>query len=180
MSRSMWLATCAMMVIGAAGLAGCGGSEPSAQAPAASSELPAGFFLASEPGGAAFVEEVKKGAKAGDEVVIRGRIGGSESPFVENRAVFTIVGPGIKSCLDMEEKDHCATPWDYCCESGEDIAAHSATIRVVDAGGAPVRASVKGKGGTKELSDVVVKGKVAQAQGAVLVIHATAMYVVKP
>ncbi len=175
--RRIVIGTC--VTVGAGSFVGCGGSQPAAPAATAGAELPADFFLASEPAGAAFVEAAKKAAKAGDEIVIRGRIGGSESPFVENRAVFTIVGPGIKACSDIEG-DLCEMPWDYCCETAETIAAHSATIRVVDDQGALIRASVKGKGGVKELSDVIVKGKVAQAQGAVLVVHASGIFVAKP
>jgi hypothetical protein len=88
------------------------------------------------------------------------------------------MGPGIKACSDNPD-DHCKVPWDYCCESAEDIATHAATVQVVDAAGAPLKVDVKGQNGIKELSDVIVVGKVAQAEGKVLVVNATGMYVAK-
>lgn len=140
--------------------------------------LPAGFFLASAPADAKTVEQIKGTAKPGDSVTIQGRIGGSESPFVEGRAVFTIIGPGIPACSDNPD-DHCKIPWDYCCETPEDIASHSATIQIVDDKGALLRTSLKGQSGIKELSDLIVVGKVAQAEDKVLVVHATGVYVAK-
>jgi len=141
--------------------------------------LPADLFLKDGPKDAKMVEDVKKTAKKGDTVAIRGRIGGSEDPFVAGRAVFTLVGPGIHACSDIEG-DHCRTPWDYCCESKEDIAAHSAVIQVLDAAGAPLRANVKGNAGIKELSEVIVVGKVSQADGKSFIVNATGIHIVKP
>jgi hypothetical protein len=138
--------------------------------------LPTGLFLTTEPKDAKPVEDAKKAAKPGETIVVRGRVGGSADPFVAGRTVFTIVGPGLKSCAE-NPGDSCKTPWDYCCESTEDIAAHAATVQVVDAAGAPVKADIKGQSGVKELTDVIVVGKVAQADGKVLVVNATGIYV---
>lgn len=138
--------------------------------------LPENFFLESEPAGAKVVEEVKKTAKEGDTVTIQGRIGGSVYPFVENRAVFTIVGPGLLACSDRED-DHCKTPWDYCCDPRDEILRHSATIQVTDAAGKPLKVGLKGQAGLKELSTVTVVGKVTHAGEKALIITATAMHV---
>lgn len=154
-----------------------GAGPTGATAPAA--VLPASLFLASEPEGAKPVNEAKEGAKAGDDVVIRGRIGGSLHPFVDGRAVFTIISPSMKSCADNPD-DACKTPWDYCCESKADIATHTATIQVVDAAGAPLKAAVKGQNGVKELSHLVIVGKIAQAEGKVMVVNATGVFVATP
>lgn len=138
--------------------------------------MPSGFFLASAPADAKTVEEVRTGAKAGETVAIKGRVGGSESPFVAGRAVFTLVGPGIPACADAGD-DHCQTPWDYCCETPEDIAAHSATIQVVNDTGALLRANLKGDHGLKELDELIVVGKIAQADEKALIVHATGIYI---
>lgn len=134
--------------------------------------VPAGFFLTAAPENAKPVEDVKKDAKLGDTVAVSGRIGGSAKPFVAERAVATLMGPGIPPCAEG-----CFQPWDYCCESREDIARHSATVQVVDAAGAPLHLNLKGQNGLKELSEVVVVGKVTQVEGPVLVISATGMFV---
>lgn len=151
---------------------GLGGGEPGA-----SPSLPAGFMLEKEPAGAKTVEELKGQAKVGDAVVVRGRIGGSMNPFIEKRAVFTLMGAALKACSD-DPNDKCKTPWDYCCDTPEAIAKHSATIQVVDAGGAPLRMGLKGVNGLKELSEVVVLGTVKEAKEKVLIINATGLFVV--
>ncbi len=43
---------------------------------------------------------------------LSGRIGGSEKPFVDGLAAFTIVDLKVPYCADDEG---CPTPWDYCC-----------------------------------------------------------------
>lgn len=151
----------------------------SATAPRAGSSaavIPAGLFLEAPPADAKPVEEVKGTVKAGDTVALRGRIGGADDPFVPGRAMFSLMGPGLPACSDNPE-DKCKTPWDYCCESREDIAKHKATIQVVDASGATLKADLKGQRGLKELSEVTVVGTVAQADGDILVVNATGLYV---
>lgn len=155
---------------------GTPGTTPKPTATAAI--LPTNFFLAAEPAGAKPVDEVKKAAKAGEPIVIRGRVGGSHDPFVSGRAVFTIMSPSVPACSDNPD-DHCKTPWDYCCESKDHIAIHSATIQVVDAAGAPLKLDVKGQNGVKELSDLIIVGKIAQSEGKVLLVNATGMYIAK-
>jgi len=145
---------------------------------AQASLFPAGLFLVDLPADAKDVKSAKAAAKPGDRVVIRGRIGGSLEPFVEGRAIFTLMDKALPACSDNPD-DHCTTPWDYCCESPEDIALHAATIRVVGPDGAPLRAGLKGEGGLKELSEVVVVGEVAEdSEGGNLVVNAVGMYVV--
>jgi hypothetical protein len=154
-------------------------SPPPATAPPASTAgatIPDSLFLASAPAEAKPLEEVKATAKPGDTVVLRGRVGGSEAPFVDGRAVLTLVGAGLAACSDDPE-DTCKTPWDYCCETPDQIAAHSATIQVADKDGQPVKTGLKGLHGLKELSDITVAGTVAQAEGGVLIVSASGVYV---
>ena len=141
--------------------------------------LPAGLFVTVPPANAKTVEEVMATAKTGDAVVMRGRVGGSEEPFVEGRAVFTLVGNGLKACSDKAD-DKCETPWDYCCDTPADIAKHSATVQVVDAAGAPIKASIKGQNGIKELSELTIAGKVVLANEKVVIIAASLIYNSKP
>ena len=135
-----------------------------------------GLFTDIEPAGALPVEEVKKTARVGDTVTISGRVGGSKNPFVDERAVFTLVGPGLPACSDNPD-DKCSEPWDYCCESKADIAAHSATIQVVETDGRPAAVGLKGAHGMKELSSVSVVGTGGTAEGPNLVVNATKIYI---
>lgn len=142
--------------------------------------LPAGFFVAKQPESAKDVSEVRKAGtlKAGDEVALRGRIGGSKVPFVAGRAVFTLMGRGLKACNENPD-DKCSMPWDYCCETKEGILANSATIQITDAKGQALRTDMKGRHGLKELSELVIVGKVVSADGKTLVVNATSAYVVR-
>jgi hypothetical protein len=150
---------------------GSGGSSATASADA----LPQGLILSAAPTDVKDVNALKGAAKEGDEVVLRGRVGGRVEPFVEGRAAFQIVDLGIKSCEQMPG-DSCETPWDYCCEP--DVTKSSASIQVVGADGKPVKVGLKGVGGLKPLAEVTVKGKVAKAsEGAPLLVNATGIFV---
>lgn len=142
--------------------------------------LPTGFFVDKQPENAKDVSEARKAGtlKVGDEVVLRGRVGGSKEPFVAGRAVFTLMGRGLKACNENPD-DKCSKPWDYCCETKEDILANSVTVQVVDAKGQILRTDMKGRRGLKELSEMVVVGKVASADGKAVVVNATAVYPVQ-
>lgn len=142
------------------------------------SPLPAGFFAAKAPKDPAELSALRKtgGQKVGDEIVIRGRIGGSKDPFIAGRAMFSLIGRGLKACSE-NPGDACDTPWDYCCESKTDVVANSATIQVVDDKGLVLRTDFKGRRGLKELSEVVVIGKVASTAGKALVVNATSIVV---
>ena len=143
------------------------------------SSMPETVFATKVPEKVLDVSEARKQSpaiKVGDEVVLRGRIGGSKEPFVPGRAVITLVGRALKACSDHAD-DKCPVPWDYCCETQADITANSATIQVVDAKGQVLRTDLKGRRGIKELSELVVTGKVTVADAKALVINATSIVV---
>ncbi len=160
-------------------LAGCGPDEPAKppepSKPAAS--LPADLFLSAAPEGARGVAEAKKAApNAGDEIVLRGRIGGSESPFVEGRSILTLAEESLEACGEGAD-DGCTTPWDFCCSSPEEKLANTATVRVVGPDGKPLAAGLSGAGGMKPLSTLVVKGKVSRTEAGNLVVDASGIFV---
>lgn len=141
--------------------------------------LPAGMLLGKSPDSAPDVVDAKKGLKKGDKIVLKGRIGGSKDPFVKERAVFTLVGRGIKACNEIPG-DNCPVPWDYCCIPRKDITLHSATVQIVDAKGMPIRTDIKGRWNIKELSELVVVGTVAEVRGDAMVVNATGIAVTQP
>lgn len=142
--------------------------------------IPNGFFLGEVPPDAQDLSDARKNGdlKPGQTVTLRGVIGGGKEPFVAGRAVFTLMGAALKPC-NANPDDRCKTPWDYCCETKADIAANSATVRVADAKGNPLRTDLKGRAGVKELSEVIVTGTVASAESGV-VINASSIHVVRP
>lgn len=174
---------CLSVVVVAVGVvvAGCKDDSPTTvqapvqqQAAAPAEALPATLILNEAPQAATDVLALKQ-AKAGDEVVLRGKVGGRVEPFVNGRAVFQVVDTSIRSCKDLPG-DTCETPWDYCCEP--DVNKKAATVQVVGADGKPLRANLKGVGGLKELSEVTIKGKVAQAgDSGPVIVNATGIHV---
>jgi hypothetical protein len=131
--------------------------------------------LDSEPGGAKGVKEVKQQAKDGDEIVVVGRIGGSDKPFT-GRASFTIVDVSFKPCPDAEG---CPTPWDYCCEAPDNLAKGTILVKFVDSAGKTLADDAKALLGVKELSTVVVRGQARRAEGNSISIVANGVFIRK-
>jgi hypothetical protein len=141
--------------------------------------LPAGieaskYMLDDEPDGVQHVIAAREAVKNDDEIVILGRIGG-ESPWIENRAAFTIVDPSVEACSDIPGDD-CPTPWDYCCRTDQ-LPQASALVVLVDQDDAPVPADARALLDVKELSTVVVKGKAKRDENGNLTVLARGVYV---
>lgn len=133
------------------------------------------FLLRDEPDGAADVIKAREDAKDGDEVVLEGRIGGGANPWIQGRAAFSIVDGSLKACSDIPG-DECEKPWDYCCETHK-LPTSMALIKVVDDDGSLVKADAKQLLDVKELSTVVVQGKVQRDDAGNLTVLATGVYV---
>lgn len=155
---------------------GSGADKPATQ-PLAS--LPPGFILSEQPADALDVATAKQKLAAGDQIVVQGRIGGRVEPFVAERAIFQLVDTSIPTCID-KHGDGCPTPWDYCCEPKDQVAAKSLTVQVVDGEGKPLRTSIKGTGGLDPMANVVIRGKVDQKDEHSMVIRADGIYVQPP
>lgn len=162
---------------------GCSGEEGGANDTGSSStsapkSATATWKLTAMPDGAVDVGAVKKDAKEGDTVVIRGRIGGGMSPISDELAVFTIVDPAIVSCADMGE-DHCRTPWDYCCEPQDSMTANNATIQILGDDGFALPVNLT-EFGIEPLDEVIVIGTVGpRPESAVLMIKADGVFEVE-
>jgi hypothetical protein len=164
-------------------IAGCGNDDQAAAPAAANASaapaaaLPANLVVTEAPAGAQDVTAVKKTAKDGDAVVIRGKIGGGPEPMAKNRALMTILDPSIATC-DTMPGDACTTPWDACCEASDKIAANSATVQVVDAKGKPLAATLENLAGLKPLSKVTVAGVARRPAGSdSMIVEAKAIHV---
>lgn len=162
---------------GLATLGACGQKSAQAPAPVANAAaFPSSLFLASAPADVKDVKDVKPTLKAGDKISLCGRIGGGKEPFVAGRAMFSLVDKRMPACSDNPE-DTCKTPWDYCCESAEDLMANSATVEVVGADGQMIKTGLEGVHGLKPLSRVVVVGTVASAEKGNLIVKAEGIWV---
>jgi hypothetical protein len=171
-ARRMLICTAAALTLL---LTGCG--RDAADSPAPAAMLPAAFFLEAPPENALSVLDAKRSAGEGERIVVRGRIGGTRDPFVNGRAVMTIVDMSLPTCADKPD-DCCETPWDYCCETRADIVAHAATIQVTGENGGPLRANLNGAGGLAPLAEVIIVGTVGQtASPTAFLVEAEAIYV---
>lgn len=135
----------------------------------------AAFLLADDPAEAVDVIQVREKAKDGDDIVIVGRIGGSQNPWIDGRAAFSIVDSSLKACSDIEG-DSCPMPWDYCCETDK-LPGATALVKVVDEAGDLVKADAKSLLGVKELSTVVVQGKAQRDDAGNLTVLAQGIFV---
>lgn len=139
--------------------------------------IPNQFFLDTPPTPVSELKAAKNTAKTGDTVTIRGRIGGTKSPFVSGRAMFTLVDFALPTC-DERPDDHCPTPWDYCCERRADITANAATILIPGPDGQPLRQELNGLRGLVPGAGLVVIGTVAaKDQKGNMVVHARSIHV---
>ncbi len=160
-------------------LAGCGKDAAETgprenPADSAASGRPA-FLLAEMPEGAVPVADAKKTAREGEQIVVRGRIGGRSDPMSAGQGLFVMMDPSVPSCADDPE-DECKTPWDYCCETPETIMANAATVQVTGPDGKPLKTNLSAAG-LSELDEVIVVGTVgARPSPEVLVVHATGIH----
>lgn len=153
-------------------VAGCDKSGGDASSNASVSTV--AWVLDAEPAGALSVVETKASAAEGDQIVMRGRIGGRMEPLTDESSAFVVMDLEIPYCGE-DEPCGCPTPWDYCCETPETKTHNSATILVVDASGAPTDSP--SKHGFSALDEVIVVGTVgARPTKEVLTIKATGLY----
>jgi hypothetical protein len=138
-------------------LVSCGGSaEPASEEVGTPSgpHLLEPHYLSAAPDGAVEVGELRS-LGDGATVVVRGDV--RDYAPVEGKAVLTLYDHSLVSCDEMGDDDHCATPWDFCCEDGSKIKLGSAVVEFREEGRL-VAASFEGLHGLGYLSDVVVTG----------------------
>ena len=139
-------------------LAGCGKEEETGNTTPV--QVPEHFVNTPPDGVATPIPKARKLAP-GSEVILSGRVMGVKVPFVEGRALFVLGDEAtITPCNEMDD-DHCAIPWDACCDPIEVRAAGTVSIQLLGKDGNVLPVGLKGVGGLKELSRVKVIGKVA-------------------
>ena len=143
-------------------LVGCGDSAdstPKTKPVASTASVPASFFTTTRPTDVKDLKAVRDSASKGDAVTFLARIGGRAKPFTSGQALFVVTDPTLESCEIMADDDHCALPWDYCCEDPDNLKMNVATVRLLT-DGRPIRTSADGQGGLETLKYVVVSGTV--------------------
>lgn len=148
------------LVLLAAFMTGCGPAETS-DSTAPERPFAQTHFLAERPAGVISVGAARAAVEPGAEVAISGLIGGALEPFVDGYAAFVLADPAILFCNEMPD-EHCATPWDACCEDPDKLKAHRISVQFVDADNQILPQSLKGVGGLQELSEVIVTGTISE------------------
>jgi len=176
MTNMMRMALAAVLAAGM--LTGCNDKpdEPTTPSGKDTVALPKGLVLTAEPADAKDIVALAD-AKNDDTVIIRGRVGGRKEPFVEKRAVMAVVDMSLKYCGQGGTEDSCKKPWDYCCESQDDLARHMVSVQVNGPDGKILHKGLKGVGKIKELSEVVVQGVLKVDAAGAKSVHATGIYV---
>lgn len=170
--RNWMIPVCGLVVCGLAGsvLFGC---RPAAERVKEQVSEGATFLVTSPLEPSIGVVQARKTVADGEEVTVSGRIGGSEKPFVEGLAAFTIVDPQIEYCTPDEG---CPTPWDYCCKTDE-LKSGMATVKLVDDAGKTVAKSADELIKAEELELVTVRGLARRDEAGNLTIEARSVYV---
>ena len=78
-------------------------------------------------------------------------------PAGDESRLHQLVDHTLPDCTALGGDDHCKTPWDYCCQSPEDMARGSATVEF-HSGDKPIAGTAQGFHGIDHLSEVVVAG----------------------
>jgi len=158
------------------GVSACG--KDASPLAAANESSASAWVLTSAPPNPQSIAAVKASAEEGDEVIMRGRIGGRMQPITDDSPVFTLMDLGIPHCGEMKA-DRCSTPWDYCCETPESITENAATVQIVDSEGRAVGDSPTAQG-FAPLDEVIVVGTVAPRRNeSVLTVRARGVYRVR-
>jgi len=137
---------------------GCGDKEEIALEKSSQASFPDSLRITERPSNPLSVVEARQRAKKGDTLTLVGVIGGRPTPFVENRAAFILADEHNITACSKREGDNCQTPWDYCCETPDKIKESTVMIQVVGKNNKVLKESLKGFGGLKELSKVIIQG----------------------
>ena len=114
----------------------------------------------------------------GTEVTLTGLVMGVSAPFVEGRGVFVLGDEATLVPCDAKGDDHCATPWDTCCDPIAIRQVGTATIQLLGADGKPLHQDVRGIQGLKELSRGTVTGVIApNSTPDSLIVNASVLHV---
>lgn len=135
------------------------------------------FVLGEEPDGAVGVIAAKQEAEDGALLVLVGRIGGSERPWIDGRAAFTLIDASMNVVAEGEdsaEDELCAGD---CCAT--ELLACTTLVKFVDASGRVVPVDSRELLGVDENDMVVVQGKAKKDETGNFSMLATGIYVRK-
>jgi hypothetical protein len=149
---------------GALLLVACGRETPPddavSQAPASS------LLLADPPASAPGLLEAIEHTPPGEPLLFAGRVGGLRDPLSPDFALFVVADESVHFCDEGGDDDHCATPWDACCEDPEKVARSRVVVQFVDPAGEPLAVDLGATYGLAANDQVVVRGRLAPDEGS--------------
>ena len=159
-------------------LTACSDKKEVGQTPADNTSPLKQVVLGTAPDKPLEIATIRGSAKPGETVTFKGQVMGSDTVFMDGRAVMVMGDPKkMTPCSDIPG-DECPTPWDVCCDDPEVVTASIITVQVTDESGKPLKATLKGLSGLKELSWVTVTGKVTEASNKEnMVVNASGLFI---
>jgi len=177
MNANLWKIALAALL---AAVVGCDNKDAKTTPPQKGDQaaaMPKDLFVAQAPPDAAGVGKIVADAKDGDQVIVLGRVAGRTEPFVPGRAAMVIADMSLPACNERPG-DTCPAPWDLCCEPQDVLAAKTVLVEVADKEGMTIKAGLKGVGGLKPLSQVIVAGTLKRSpDGKGVSVKAKSIYV---
>lgn len=146
-------------------LAACGGGDNGPNPTAPDSPL----TLASDPGKAMSVVEAKAAGKK-EGVVVEGRVW----ELTDGWAMMKIMDASLDYCGEINKEDKCPTPWDYCCDTPDDRAAHSLLVKAIDEKGEALE--VASMPGMRLVDKVKIRGDLTKDEHGNPVLIAKGIY----
>lgn len=134
------------------------------------------YFVDEAPADAIQISEARKNPEVGKKITVFGEVMGRTDPIAQGSALVTLGDPTQLTPCNRNPDDECETPWDNCCDTN--IKENIATIQLVDASGRPLKESMRGVHGLKELSYLIVTGTIAEGSNEKnLIINADKIHV---
>jgi len=167
------------LVAGMAISSGCGtGANPMASLSSTPVNVDASQYqLADEPDGAVGVIDARESAEDGAPLVLIGRIGGCEKPWVEGRAAFTLLDASISVVAEGEVSEEGEICKADCC-ANERLGC-TTLVKVVDPRGQIVPVDSRELFDLKESDMVVVQGTAKKDNSGNFVMLAKGIFVRK-
>lgn len=160
------------------GLSSCSDDKETSNQESVAKGPLAQLVLVAKPEKAQDITSIRTTAKPGDDVTFTGEVIGSDSVFMDGRAIMIMGDPKKLTACNKIEGDKCERPWDVCCDDPDVITASIVTVQVVDDAGKPLKETLKGTGGVKELSTVTITGVIAEGSNeSNMLVNATGIYV---
>jgi len=125
--------------------------------------------LSADPGVALAVAKAKADGPK-DDIIVEGRL----YDITKGYAVMRIMDLKMDYCGEINKEDKCPTPWDYCCDTREDIAAGSLMVEARNASGKPIKTPALPN--LRLLDKVKVKGKLTKDDHGNFVLLASGMF----